>query len=172
MAPAQPVKAQLIAKDGGETIEFMFNPTELEFSRSLELKPSEGARTEKGLPKVSFAYPNPYTLSISNILFDNYETGKSVLETHINKIRKAVEFVQSAERPPVYLFTWGSQEYLRCFVKSLRYKLTMFLVDGTPVRATVDLTLEEIDETTPSQSQSTPSADASRSQDTRSQRSR
>lgn len=167
MASNNPVKAKLIAKDGGETIEFMFNPTELEFSRSMQLDSSRGARTDKGLPKISFAYPEPYSLTIPGILFDNYETGKNVLDSHINKFRKAVEFVGDTERPPVYLFTWGDQQYLRCFVKSLRYKLTMFLPDGTPVRAMVDLTLEEIDETTPDQSQGTPSSGSSRSSDSR-----
>lgn len=168
---SRPVKAQLVAQEGGETIEFMFNPTELEFSRSLELNPSAGARTAKGLPKVSFAYPAPYSLTISNILFDTYETGKNVLTEHINSFRKAVEFAQSTERPPIYLFTWGSQEYLRCFVKSLSYKLSLFLPDGTPVRAIVNLTLEEIDESVPTTSPATPNASSSRNTDTRASRS-
>jgi len=144
-----PVKAQLIAQGGGENIDFMFNPSELEFSRSMQFNRDQGARTSKGLPKVSFAYPEPYSLNVSNITFDTYESGESVLK-HINKLRKSVEFLDSAERPPIYLFTWGGQKYITCFVKSLRYKLTLFLPDGTPVRAVADLSLEEVDATTPS----------------------
>jgi Contractile injection system tube protein len=149
MASNYPVKAQLIAQGGGDNIEFMFNPTEIEFSRSMQFNRDQGARTTKGLPKVSFAYPEPYSLNVSNITFDTYESGSNVL-IHINKLRKAVEFIDSAERPPIYLFTWGSQKYITCFVKSLRYKLTLFLPDGTPVRAIADLSLEEVDATTPS----------------------
>jgi Contractile injection system tube protein len=149
MTSNYPVKAQLIAQGGGETIDFMFNPTELEFSRSMQFNRDQGARTSKGLPKVSFSYPEPYSLSVSNITFDTYESGGTVM-THINKLRKSVEFLDSAERPPIYIFTWGSQKYITCFVKSLRYKLTLFLPDGTPVRAIADLSLEEIDATTPS----------------------
>jgi Contractile injection system tube protein len=149
MASNYPVKAQLIAQGGGDNIDFMFNPTELEFSRSMQFNRDQGARTSKGLPKVSFAYPEPYSLNVSNITFDTYESGDNVM-THINKLRKAVEFIDSAERPPIYLFTWGSQKYITCFVKSLRYKLTLFLPDGTPVRAVADLSLEEVDATTPS----------------------
>jgi hypothetical protein len=142
----QPVKASLISRDNTDNLEFMFNPTELRFARSTKIKTSEGARTAGGLPKVSFANPEPYSLSISNIMFDTYETGGNVMELHINKFRQSVEFASTLGRPPVYIFTWGSQQYLKCFVQNLSYRLTMFLPDGTPVRAIVDLSLQEIDD--------------------------
>lgn len=160
-------KAQLIAQDGGDNIEFMFNPTELDFSRTMNLNSSGGARTDEGLPKVSFGSPEPYILSLSNITFDTYETAQNILEKYINPIRNSVEFLKDKERPPIYIFTWGKQKYLRCFVQSLSYKLTMFLSDGTPVRAVVNLTLKEIDETTGSGG----STNGSRTTDTRSSRS-
>ncbi|MEC4815944.1 MAG: hypothetical protein SAK29_22120, partial [Scytonema sp. PMC 1069.18] len=74
-----------------------------------------------------------------------YETKKSVME-YINLIKKGVETVDGKPdtRPPVYIFTW-SQEYFYCVMNSLTYTLTMFLSDGTPVRATVDISLEEVD---------------------------
>ena len=159
-------KAQLCAQDGGETIDFMFNPTELTFSRSLNLNTDSGARTNSGLPKVSFAYPQPYSLRISNILFDTRESQTSVLP-YIDKFKQAVAFSEfrdvpqeggrsrsrppqrSAQqgpqkRPPTYLFSWR-EAYLHCFVKSLTYKLTLFMPDGTPIRAVVDIELEEVD---------------------------
>jgi hypothetical protein len=162
----QLVKAQLLALDGGENIDFMFNPTELAFNRALNLNYDSGARTEYGLPKVSFAYPQPYSLQITNILFDTRESRTNVL-LHIDKLKKAVEFSEFREsenssgnrprarssgnrsqednkRPPTYMFCWG-EKYLRCFVKSLSYKLTLFLPNGMPIRAVVDLELEEVD---------------------------
>ncbi len=157
------IKAKLIAQGGGDDIEFMFNPTELDFSRSMNLNRSDGARTDEGLPKVTFGSPEPYKLSLSNLTFDTYETGKNVYTEYISKFQKAVEFLDDKERPPIYLFTWGSQEYLRCFVQSLSYKLTLFLADGTPVRAVVNLSLEEIGETTSNGNTSTPSGDRSSS---------
>lgn len=162
-----PVKAKLIAQGGGDTIEFLFNPTELEFSRRLNLNRSDGARTNEGLPKISFGSPEPYQLTIGNLLFDTYETGKNVYTDYVKKFRQAVEFLQNNERPPIYLFTWGSQEYLRCFVQSLSYKLTLFLPDGTPVRAIVNLTLEEISESTPAGNTETPNAGENRTTNTR-----
>lgn len=138
-------KATLVCeKKEAPDIKFMFNPTELKFSRQLNYNPSEGARTKEGLNKVNFANPAPCTLSISNIIIDTYEKGGSVTP-HIKKFLKSVRFVQGLQRPPIYIFTWGDYKHLRCFVQSLDYSLTMFLPDGTPVRAKVNLTLKEID---------------------------
>jgi hypothetical protein len=132
------VKATLISLDEGvPQIEFMFNPTELVFEGVVETSESPGARTEdKGTPKVSFSHVKAYKVTINKILFDTYEEGGDV------------EFVKGKERPPIYQFMWGKQVYLRrCFIEKLNYKLTMFLPDGTPVRAVIDsLTLKEADE--------------------------
>ncbi|MEO1592365.1 MAG: hypothetical protein AAFU71_13905 [Cyanobacteria bacterium J06632_22] len=151
------VKAKLLAQGGGNNIEFMFNPTELSFSRSMQLNSCDGARTDDGLPKVSFGSPEAYSLTLSGLIFDTYESGENVIEKHIDKFREAVEFLDGKERPPMYIFAWGTQQYIRCFVQSLTYKLTMFLPDGTPVRASVDVTLQEIGETSSSGNTGTPS---------------
>lgn len=156
------VKAKLIALEGAAPdIEFMFNPTQLDFSLQFTVNKEGAARTDKGLPKVSFAYPEPCSLTISNIILDTYEAGSSVL-THLKKFQKAVSFAEAGsgakKRPPVYIFTWGAQQYLRCFVKTLNYSLTMFLPDGTPVRAKVNLTLEEVDESFSQPGMGTPSS--------------
>ncbi|EDX82988.1 hypothetical protein S7335_166 [Synechococcus sp. PCC 7335] len=151
------VKAKLIAQGGGNNIEFMFNPTELSFSRRLNINKPEGSRTDKGLPKVSFGSPQPYSVNVSGLIFDTYETGENVVDKYVESFRQAVEFMDSRERPPIYLLTWGKQEYLRCFIESLSYKLTMFLADGTPVRATVDIILTEISEVKGAANSNTPS---------------
>lgn len=143
------VKAILISDDGVPPIEFMFNPTELVFEGVVETSESPGARTQdKGNPKVSFSHVKAYKVTINKILFDTYEDGGDVVKQYIEKFRKAVEFVKGKERPPIYQFMWGKQVYLRrCFIEKLTYKLTMFLPDGTPVRAVIDsLTLKEADE--------------------------
>ncbi|MDY6899685.1 MAG: hypothetical protein SWZ49_16650 [Cyanobacteriota bacterium] len=169
------VKAQLISSDGGGTIEFMFNPTELNFSESINITKNEGARTSRGLPKVNFAYPESCKLTISDILLDTYEQGggKSVL-TYLHKFQRALDFTQGGsgkdKRPPTFVFTWGKHQFVRCFVTSLNYKLTMFLPDGTPVRAKLDLTLEEIDEPISQPGMGTPS-NVNRSGDNRRSRS-
>ncbi|HAG83373.1 MAG TPA: hypothetical protein DD379_07820 [Cyanobacteria bacterium UBA11162] len=156
---SQLVKAQLISTDGGGTISFMFNPNQLGFTQKINLTKDSGARTGRGLPKVNFAYPDPCQLSIKDIIFDTYETGASVLG-HVKQFEKAVNFAESGQgkekRPPTYVFTWGSNQYIRCFITSVNYTLTMFKPDGTPVRAKVDISLEEIDESTSQPGMGTP----------------
>ena len=165
-------KAKLIAKDVGvPNIEFMFNPTELAFEKSVETSENKGARSQdKGQPKVGFAATNAYKVTISKIVFDTYETGENVVTKYLDAFRKAVQFPENKggegllqsgpnksggndkkERTPLYTFIWGQNTHLRCcFVEKLSYKLTLFLPDGTPVRAVIDsLSLKEADEPKP-----------------------
>jgi Contractile injection system tube protein len=164
-------KARLLSLDGNEyNIDFMFNPTQLDFSRSIRLNSNPGARNTHGQPKVSFANPEPCVLNLSKIIFDVYErgdAGATELEDYIKQLTKAVQFIQGSSggrsggssgsggaggnnanaRPPIFFFIWGSKCYLRCFIESFRYQLTMFLPNGKPVRATASLVLKEADET-------------------------
>lgn len=154
------IKAKLTSQDGVPPINFMFNPTELFFHRIVETSENSGARTQaKGQPKVSFSHTKADKIVINKIIYDTYEDGSDVVEKYIEPFKKAIEFVPGKERPPIYTFSWGSREYLRrCFVEKLDYKLTMFLPDGTPVRAVVEgLTLKEADEPKPNASLGTPS---------------
>lgn len=206
------VKAALIPRTGEQSaiIRFMFNPTDLQFSRSVSIQMMEGARTRRGLPKVNFGFVEPYQLTLAGLVYDTYEQGINVLK-EIQPILDAVNFTKfqnpyqkgsngyqerlvnasasnaavkgltnagtqllsyktginanvntvgaqeygaekvmseqalEIRRPPVYYFVWGQKNYLMCMIESLTYKLTMFLPDGTPVRALVDLTLKEVD---------------------------
>jgi hypothetical protein len=163
------VKAELKCIDGGSDIKFMFNPSQLAFEGVVETSENPGVRTQKqGKPKVSFSNIKAYKITINNILFDTYEEGDDVVKKYIDKWKKAVEFSPGKQRPPVYRFIWGDRMYLRCcFIEKLNYKLTMFLPNGTPVRAVIDsLTLKEADEPKPNQSVATPTpSDKSRQTD-------
>ncbi|MEL7039554.1 MAG: hypothetical protein AAFO04_28675 [Cyanobacteria bacterium J06592_8] len=149
----QLVKATLKCQDSAPDIIFMFNPGELVFEGVVETSDNPGSRSQdRGIPKVSFSHTKAYKVTINNILFDTYEAGTNVVTTFIEPFRKAVEFAKGKERPPIYMLIWGNQVYLRrCFIEQLNYKLTMFLSDGTPVRAVIDsLTLKEVEDTQPS----------------------
>lgn len=151
-------KAELIPKDGGPLLTFMFNPSELAFEGIVETADNPGARSENtGKPKVSFSNIKAYKVTIKNIVFDTFETGDDVVEKYIRSFRQSVEFVPGTEekRPPIYSFMWGQTYLDYCFVERLNYKLTKFLVDGTPVRAVIEsLTLKETDN--PSDASGTP----------------
>jgi hypothetical protein len=138
--------------DNPQDIEFMFNPEELTFTRNVKWKAAEGTEGSALLPKINFSGVEPYKLTLKQILFDTYESKKSVMPK-INNIRKGVEKCTKTKekRPPVYLLIWGIKEehkYFHCVITSLTYKLNMFLSDGTPVRALVDIALQEVEKDT------------------------
>ncbi|MDX2241481.1 MAG: hypothetical protein NW224_12420 [Leptolyngbyaceae cyanobacterium bins.302] len=140
------------ASGEGDPIEFMFNPTELAFEETIQTDGSPGVRDEKsGKPKVSFSNIPPHKITVSNIIFDTYEeegTSRDVFEKCIKPFKTATQFVNGKQRPPIYVFSWGNnRKYLEyCFIERLSYKLSMFLSDGTPVRAVINsLTLVEAD---------------------------
>ncbi len=170
-------KAQLLyLPDGKATPEinssyniiFMYNPTEISLSRSMNIEQAKGARDSSGANKTSFKHPNPYSLKISNVIIDTYELGISVLP-EVYKFKKGVEFLdpknsalqesdsaksaktgsgrtnpEQQNRPPIYLFIWGKHKYLQCFIKQVTFKFTMFFPNGDPARAVLDLSLEQV----------------------------
>ncbi len=160
-------KAKLLAYNGeSDDIELMFNPTTISFSRTVNWQKNRGNRGTSLLPKINFSGVEPYNFTLKQLLFDTYETKESVMDKYINKIKKGVETIGQSQdkRPPVYILTWD-KDYFYCVINSLTYTLTMFLSDGTPVRAMVDISLEEVDpKNVGSEPQSAPEG-ADRSQD-------
>ncbi len=172
-------KASLIPVDGekADPIKFMFNPTQLSFSRKAEWKDKKGARGDDDvLSTTDFTGVVPYVLNIKKIIFDTYESSEDVLEQYLNRLKQSVtptehtnsskgasgqSATKNRKRPPVYIFTWGELGKrekegklieFRCVVTTLAYNLTMFLPNGIPVRAEVDLTLKEVDKERQNQS--------------------
>jgi hypothetical protein len=147
---AELTTAMLIPVDspGKPTINFLFNPDQIGFKDKSNTQQDTGANNSgSGRPKVSFSGKEATTLDMQNIFFDTYEDGRDVIKTYIQPLKEATTFIEKIRRPPIYEFRWGNQQYFRkCFVESVSYKLTMFLPDGTPVRAVVDISLKEADE--------------------------
>ena len=160
-------KATLNSLDGGSySFTFMYNPTSISINHSVNVSENDGARTEdKGIPKVSFAHPKATTIFIQDIIFDTYENSSDRdVGNQLKKLTQSVKFIQGKQRPPVYIFAWGSINYLRCYVESVSYQLTMFLPNGTPVRARASISMKEVD---PYQGMSNPPPQSNRSVDSR-----
>jgi nucleoid-associated protein YgaU len=152
------MKAQLIAVDGSRAeVEFAFNPKELSIKRSNKLKQEE--QKGKDAPKVEFESGSGQQLSFQ-AFFDTYENRENVWLKHIQpleklaRVDKDTEGADKTSRPPHVLFVWGRQTYIKGFIKSLSVKFTMFLPDGTPARATADLTIVEVPDEPDSQNPS------------------
>ena len=141
-------KATLHSLDGENySFTFMYNPTAISINRKVKVEDNRGARTEdKGIPKVSFAHPEATVISIKDIIFDTYEDSSDRnVGSKLKKLTQTVKFIEGKQRPPVYIFAWGNINYLRCYVESVDYQLTLFLPNGTPVRAKASISLKEVD---------------------------
>jgi hypothetical protein len=131
----------------GTPIDVCFNPKEYSLEKTVNWKPQDS----KGDAQiVQYDTPSPMTLSVT-LQFDTYEERVSVRDKYVRKI-EALTLVghqtvhgffggdseEAGTTPPMVLFTWGNFKF-KGVVDSLSQKYTMFLQDGTPVRAEVSL---------------------------------
>lgn len=124
-----------------------YNPKEVSIDKSV---PWNKHKNPKGdVPMLEFTNAENRTLSME-LFFDGYEKGKSIegevaLLTQMTMIRAGVS-ADKDKHPPRVLVTWGpSFPKFRGVIESLGTKYTMFLEDGTPVRATCTLKIKEVD---------------------------
>jgi hypothetical protein len=123
-----------------------FNPKTLKLSGGAEWKTEETNLASKGIPKAQFQKQKPRTMSLQ-LLIDHFElpSGDVTVEVDIlwdwTKPRDAV--IGAWASTPHLRFQWGARRYFRCYIKSMSVEYTLFSRSGAPLRATVDLTLEE-----------------------------
>jgi hypothetical protein len=121
-----------------EKIEVLFNPAEyaLEKSNQFQSTPIVGLST----PLTQFISGNARTLTM-DLFFDTYEKGTDV-RAHTAKVLSLLEIDAELHAPPLCQFIWGAI-VLKATVEKITSKFTMFLGDGTPVRATLNVTFKE-----------------------------
>ncbi|MGL4498868.1 MAG: hypothetical protein ACRCU2_07370 [Planktothrix sp.] len=86
-------------------------------------------------------------VSIANGALDSLsnDVGIKALDTQEYGSESLSQQALELKRPPVYYFIWGEKNYMCCMIENANFKLMMFLPDGTPVRASVDISLREVD---------------------------
>jgi hypothetical protein len=147
---------------GDEPIEALFNPNEITLSRSLQWE--EHRRAVLGGEAYSeaqarFRYVAAETFSIE-LLFDTYESrsgmsfgaavkdalvplnpfqqsGATDVRRHTGKLAMLAEVNTELHRPPICELRWGEFDIFTGVLTSISQRFSMFLEDGTPVRATV-----------------------------------
>lgn len=142
------IKKAELSIEGGETIQVMFNPA----SYSLTFSASYTEKQVVGLdgPIGQYVAGNSETLDMT-LYFDTYQppTLQNPQEkgTDVTKITKKlaalVQINGSLHRPPKVTFKWGGIQFSGV-VTSVKQNYTMFLADGMPVRAKVDLTFKSL----------------------------
>ena len=138
-------KATLTNTVTGDSIPVLFNPEEYTVNRDNNF----AQVTVPGLrgPLLQFVSGNLQTLEME-LLVDSYEAhdrfneaGQDVRELTA-RITDLMNIDPGTHAPPVLLFTWGSLVF-KCVLARASQRFIMFLPDGTPVRARLQVTFNE-----------------------------
>jgi len=136
----------------------VFNPTQLVFSKDVTWRSNSSKDAKSAQGTMRFSRVNPETLSIK-LYFDVYEEAAryqaapwlyipfglkcpNVL-AETQKISKLARVDIELHRPPVCDLRWGKQTLFMGVVTHVAQTITLFMSDGTPVRAEVDCTFQE-----------------------------
>jgi hypothetical protein len=143
MARQLPTLTKCLIKnlDSGDEITAYFNPKEIGIDKNVPWNKHKDSKADK--PILEFTDADPSELSLE-LLFDTFEKRLSVYQEFIEKLEKLVKVDEAKKRPPMVLFLWGTHfPKFMGVVSTLGVKYTMFLPDGTPVRATVTMKIKE-----------------------------
>jgi len=150
-------------------VETLFNPGQISRSRravwEAESLAGHGGPAG-GAPEVEFFSIEPETLSVE-LFFDTYESRSDAagwalgalppvpgglvstrdatdVRHHTELIAQLARIDQELHRPPVCRLWWGKFDVFQGVLTDLDQNYTMFLEDGTPVRATLSCTFLEV----------------------------
>jgi hypothetical protein len=152
--------AQIKPLDGSlDPVDVMFNPDQIVYTKknTWNIHPTNG----QILPAVSFTSSTPATLKVV-LTFDGTEDGKDVAHmidqlTALTKVDQSLNNgtvgshqgtrSQSRQhRPPTVQFLWGTYLSFKAIIDTMTTTFTLFLDDGTPVRASVDVLFKQIED--------------------------
>jgi nucleoid-associated protein YgaU len=154
MSDGSVVKAAILnVDDGGSTaVECYFNPKEYTFAKQnswtrVSVKANNVAPAE-------FGGGQPATLTMK-LLFDTYaEKGvnaEDVRKKYTDRILALMKVNDKLKnpknkksRPPTVRFQWGSTWSFHAVITSVSQQFTLFLPNGRPVRATMDVTFQQV----------------------------
>lgn len=148
-------KATLAVVDGvgvAPFLRFRYNPTEYTVTKAARWNrpPTRGA--ESSTPP-EFTGSEPTTIGME-IFLDAFEEPAGDVSMDIDTLiawtrPTPVSIARGLARPPLLRFVWGSNPVLQAFqgyLKNVQVRYTMFRADGTPIRATATISLEEVTE--------------------------
>ncbi|SEP26563.1 Nucleoid-associated protein YgaU, contains BON and LysM domains [Halogranum amylolyticum] len=136
------LKITVLDRDGvaGESFDVLFNPTEYTLTRNTTY--AEQNLLGLTTPVTQFVSGTAETLSME-LFFDTYEKGTDVRKS-TNRLDQLLTVDGEVHEPPRLLVEWSSLTF-RCVLESATKRFTLFLPNGTPVRARVDVTFKQYD---------------------------
>ncbi len=139
-------KATIVNLTSNEEVTCQFNPNEYTIMKQNKwtIKPKKGAN----IGKPDFGGGQPATLKLK-LFFDTSEQGTDV-RTDTQKLwnmmmvdERTVNSDTAKGEPPQVRFQWGKGSFFTAVIKKISQKFTLFLGDGLPVRATLDVTFQQ-----------------------------
>jgi hypothetical protein len=149
-----------IRRERGDPVEALFNPSEISLSGSASWEqehPASYSGPHAATVELEFRSIEAQTLSIE-LFFDTYESRKEAtfkdtlvaalptvlsqrqatdVRRYTEQVAELAEVDRSLHRPPVCDLRWGAFDIFTGVLTSLDQRFTLFLEDGTPVRATL-----------------------------------
>jgi hypothetical protein len=143
-----PVKAYL-ETEIGDRIDCLFNPSQLIIDKKNTWfpPPVQG----KDAPKLAFRRGNAGTLDMT-LMLDTTDTGQPVTNytTALLELMKVNPDLSDSSdpssktgRPPWVRFNWGQLISFKAVITSLKITFTFFGTDGTPLRASAAISLQQ-----------------------------
>jgi len=139
-------------------IPFMFNPGDLEFSKSTVWTPNNSPGSNA--PQLTFDSGQSVEFKLTAI-FDSTETRTPITEitdklyklTITDKKVKGTQEDRNIKRPPWVQFHWGKLRTFKAVITSFNLKYTYFSSEGMPLRAEVSMSFRQFmdSEVTPPQ---------------------
>lgn len=126
----------------GSTFFVEFNPEEYTLSKDNAF----ATQAIPGLssPLLQYVNGNVRTLEME-LLFDTYDTPEPTkvdVRTKTNLVTNLLNIESETHAPPILLLSWSSLQ-LTCVLTRVTQKFLLFINDGTPVRARLNVTFQE-----------------------------
>ena len=132
-------KATITNLQTGDRIQVMFNPEE-GYSLDSGNTFAEIGIPGLGTPPIQYVRGNSRSLRME-LFFDTQEAGIDV-RTRTRQITSLLDQDIETQAPPILLFSWGGFNF-KCVLESVEQRFTIFLSDGTPVRANLTVSFKE-----------------------------
>ncbi len=116
----------------------MYNPEEFKLEQGNNF--AEVGIPGLNAPPIQYVRGKSRTLSM-DLFFDTYESHQDV-RLYTGQIVNLLNTLPQTNAPPVLLFTMGRFSF-ECVLVDAGQRFTMFLSDGTPVRATLSARFQE-----------------------------
>jgi len=128
----------MIAPEGQGSFQVLFNPNTYTVAKANQI--AEAAVPGLEAPILQYVNGNTCTLDME-LFFDTYEEGTDVSDD-TDQIYDLLLIDPGTHAPPICDIFWGSFSF-RGVLDHVSGKFTLFLSDGTPVRATLTVTFKE-----------------------------